>query len=185
MSWHCPVDSHISSRRWSSCRRKNRIPGDDTWIRKTFASFASECPVLALPQHVTLKPKCHWEELHKHGHVVNPAGACYRDVTTWFFPQCFACQDYKIFPIFSLQALIIFAFCWHNSILCYLTSAEHHLFISLHQWVHHLVVFTRSRWRKHLRYSNRIETGEKMHWEKWNNGNFTTILENKRNVFRC
>lgn len=133
MSSNCPVDSHIN-KRWSSCSRKNRIAGDDTWIRKAFDCFASERPVLALPQHVTLKPKWHWEELHKHEHVVNPAGACYHDVITWFFfPQCFTCQDYKIFTIFSLQALIIFEFCWYNSILCYLMLTEHQLFISLQQ----------------------------------------------------
>lgn len=133
LSSNCPVDSHISNMRWSSCSRKNRIPGDDTWIRKAFTSFATERPVLALPQHVTLKPKWYWEELHKHGHVVNPAGACYHDVTTCFFRQCFACQDYKFFTIFSLQALIIPAFCWYNSILCYLTLTEHHLSMSLQQ----------------------------------------------------
>lgn len=85
MSSNCLVDSYTSSTRWSSCSRKNRIPGDDTQIRKPFTSFVSEHPVLALPQHVTLKPKWHWGELHKHRHVVNPAGACCRDVTTWIF----------------------------------------------------------------------------------------------------
>lgn len=84
-----PVDSHKSNTRQSSCSRKNKIPRDYTRIRKPFTSFASEHPVLALPQHVTLKPKWHWEELHKHGHVVNPAGACCCDVTTWFFSLVF------------------------------------------------------------------------------------------------
>lgn len=101
VSSNYPVDSHTSNTRWSSCSRRNKIPRDDTQIRKSFTSVVSEHPVLALPQHVTLKPKWHWEELHKHGHVVHPAGAC----CSWcnhliFFPRCFACQDYTIYFFF-------------------------------------------------------------------------------------
>lgn len=69
-------------------------------LEKQLPPFASERPVLAVPQHVTLKPKWYWEELHKHGHVVNPAGTCYHDVTTCFFSLVFCMLGLYFFIIF-------------------------------------------------------------------------------------